>query len=355
MNPSRRIAIFPAVLGILTLLLISTGCGVKKQPAVKPLARLGWQIPWATQGQLVQALKHTTILDQYPVQVEFKGFSYGGPLNEAALAGEVDIILTADQPAATLLSRNENWTIVGRMMYNRVAIYVPPHSPIETLADLKGKTVAIPFGAAAQRDALRAMKNVGLDPQKDVKCVNLDIYEQSSIVQLGDSSNWGQIDALVGFDPTPAMFEVTGKARMLHVGKVVSLIVINNAFIAAHPDAVVAFLEAFQDAYLYFARYPDVTGQWFQKESRLEFDPQVLAVCASVEPNYRAKSKSDVSLQLAESDLAVMQEAADFIFEQGLVKKQVNMRAHVNLRFLNQAEKSWRERPDDEFQIRKTE
>ena len=34
---------------------------------------------------------------------EFTGVSYGGPLNEAAAAGQVDVVFTADQPAAALL------------------------------------------------------------------------------------------------------------------------------------------------------------------------------------------------------------------------------------------------------------
>ena len=112
--------------------------------------RIGWQIPWATQGQLTQILKHTDILEKNGLKAEFKGFNYGPPLNEAALAGEVDVIFTADQPAATLLTKNPNWVIIGRLMYNRVSLYVPPKSAITSVADLRGKTVAMPFGAAAQ-------------------------------------------------------------------------------------------------------------------------------------------------------------------------------------------------------------
>src|SRR4051812_23027680 len=76
--------------------------------------RIGWQVPWATQGQVVQALKHTNVLALNDLRADFKGFSYGGPLNEAAIAGSVDAIFTADQPAATLLAAGGRWTIVAR-------------------------------------------------------------------------------------------------------------------------------------------------------------------------------------------------------------------------------------------------
>jgi hypothetical protein len=54
--------------------------------------RLGWQIPWATQGQLVQALKHSNIPRLTGVDLAYVGFSYGGPLNSAALAGQIDVL-----------------------------------------------------------------------------------------------------------------------------------------------------------------------------------------------------------------------------------------------------------------------
>ena len=50
-------------------------------------------------------------------------------------------------------------------MYNRVSLYVPPKSPIVSVNDLKGKTVAMPFGAAAQRMVLKAEQEAGLNPK----------------------------------------------------------------------------------------------------------------------------------------------------------------------------------------------
>ena len=144
------------ILGVVAFLSINrkTPTAPAKNEEVLIPIRVGWQVPWATEGQLVQTLKHTEILKNHGLTGDFKGFDYGGPLNEAALAKQVDVIFTADQPAATLLSKNPNWKIIGRLMYNRVSLYVPPKSPIETSKDLKGKTVAMPFGAAAQRMAL---------------------------------------------------------------------------------------------------------------------------------------------------------------------------------------------------------
>ena len=299
--------------------------------------RIGWQIPWATEGQLTQILKNTDILDRYDLKGEFKGFSYGGPLNEAALAKEVDVIFTADQPAATLLHKNPNWTIIGRLMYNRVALYVPPKSPIQSVAELKNKTVAMPFGAAAQRMALKAEEEAGLNPQTDVKNINLDIYEQSDLVHDPNVIKWGSIDALAGFDPTPAIFEEKGLIRNLQVGKVVSLIVMSNEYIKEHPAAPVNFLKAFYDAYDYYRLNTSAADQWFTEESGLDITPRALAISASMEPNLSVKTKQDIRIGFIDEDYSIMQEAADFLYKQKLISEPVEMKEYVDLSYLQKA------------------
>jgi ABC-type nitrate/sulfonate/bicarbonate transport system substrate-binding protein len=297
--------------------------------------RIGWQIPWATQGQLTQILKHTDILEKNGLQGDFKGFSYGAPLNEAALAGDVDVIFTADQPAATLLAKNPNWKIIGRLMYNRVSLYVPPKSSIQTIAELKGKTVAMPFGAAAQRMALQAEKDAGLDPQKDVKNINLGIYEQSDLVKDPNAVKWDKIDAMAGFDPTPAIFEEKGLIRNLKVDKVISLIVMSDEYIKNNPEAPAKFLKSFVEAYDYYRDNVSQANEWFTTEAKLDITPKALETAASVEPNLQVKTKEEIRIDFNDADYKMMQEAADFIFDQGLVKIRVNMKDYINLDYLN--------------------
>lgn len=299
--------------------------------------RIGWQTPWSTQGQLTQILKHTDILKNHNLEADFKGFSYGGPLNEAALAGDVDVIFTADQPAATLLAKDDKWTIVGRLMYNRVSLYVPPMSPIKTVADLKGKTVAMPFGAAAQRMVLKAEQDAGLNPKTDVNNINLGIYEQSDLVRDPNAKTWGNVDAMAGFDPTPAIFEEKGLVRNLNVGKIVSVIMVSNNLIERDPASVTRFLEAFNDAYDFYRNNITQADSWFVAESGLDITPRALEIAADIEPNLKAVSKDEIRISFIEEDYKIMQEAADFIFDQGLVKKRVIMRDHMNTSFLEEA------------------
>lgn len=284
---------------------------------------IGWQIPWATEGQLVQALKHTDILKNNGLKGDFKGFSYGAPLNEAALAGAVDVVLTGDQPAITLISKDSQWKIIGRLMYNNVSLYAPPKSEINTLSDLRGKTVAMPFGAAAQRLAYLAEKDAGLDPNKDVKNINLGIYEQNDLVRDTHANKWGDIDALAGFDPTPIIFEENGLIKILKTGKVVSVILMKQNYIDKYPNAPAQLLEAFKSAYDYYRLNKSQVDNWFIEEAKLTISPSVLAKAASVEPNLFVSGKDNIRLGFNADDYKLLQEASDFLFSQGMIKKEV--------------------------------
>lgn len=296
--------------------------------------RIGWQIPWAVEGQLTQILKHTPLLSDNGLAGEYNGFTSGAPLNEAALAGDVDIIFTADQPAATLLAKNPNWVIIGRLMYNRVSLYVPPLSPISSVSDLRGKTVAMPFGAAAQRMALKAEQTAGLDPKKDVNNINLGIYEQSDLVRDPKAIKWGNIDAMAGFDPTPAIFEDKGLVKNLQVGKVVSVIMMSKKFIDDNPSAPAKFLKAFYGSYNFYRNNIDQANKWFTDESKLAITPKALEISASLEPNLNLSNK--ISIGFSEDDYKNLQDAADFIYSQKLINQPVVMKNYIDSSYVEQ-------------------
>lgn len=318
------------LVGILLLRHFKIGPFQEKTTSI----RVGWQIPWATEGQLVQAMKHVNLLQNEHLNPKFIGFSSGAPLNEAALSNKVDVILTADQPAATLLSKSSDWVIIGRLMYNRVSLYVPPNSPISTGADLKGKTVGMPFGAAAQRLAYKVEKDAGLDPNKDVKNINLDIYEQASLITDKNATKWGKIDAVAGFDPTPAFFEEKGLVKNIAVGKVVSVVVMSKSYIAKNPNSPTKFLKALRNSYIYYKSNVNQVDQWFRDESKLDVSSKALEISAGIEPNISQENGNNINLSLNDEDFQILQQAADFIYSAKFINKNVSMKDFVNLSYL---------------------
>ncbi|HEX6053587.1 MAG TPA: ABC transporter substrate-binding protein [Gemmatimonadaceae bacterium] len=316
--------------------LLLGACASTENPTATTI-RVGWQVSWATQGQIAQTLQRTNALALNGLRGEFKGFSYGAPLNEAALAGEVDVLFTADQPAAALLARDDRWKIICRLMYSRVALYVPRNSPVRTVADLRGRTIAMPFGAASQRETLKALRAAGLDPTRDTRIVHMDISEQAGVIEAGDGESWGVVDAMAGYDPTAASFEQRGLARMLHLSEVTSVVMLSTDYHERHPGAASDFVKAFIAAYQYYATHQREAGDWFLSASRLRFDPAVLDVAAAVEPNIRAVALRDIDVRLTARDVARLQEAADFNADNGMVKRRVAMRDFIDAKPLEAA------------------
>ena len=75
----RRILNFLSIELFAVLTLFSLGASAEiAYPSSVPV-RIGWQIPAATQGQVLQVLKRTHVLETHGLKPVFVPFSYGGP------------------------------------------------------------------------------------------------------------------------------------------------------------------------------------------------------------------------------------------------------------------------------------
>lgn len=314
------------------LSLFLAACGKKETattPREVPTIRIGWQVAWATQGQIAMALQKTAALDAMGLKGDFKSFTYGAPLSEAALAGQLDVAFVGDQPAVNLLSRSPDWKIVARLMDFRVAIVVPPNSPIQSVADLKGKTLGIPFGASTHRFALQWLKEAGLDPAKDLSIVNIDITEQADAVKAAAGGVWPKVDAFASWDHHIALYEKQGLARILKSGTALGVVMMAKPFFEHHPSDAAAFLVAYRNAYYYYATHQDTVDRWFAETAGGKFDVSLLKTVAAVEPNMRATMQDQIKIDIEGAQVSTLQDAADFALQQGLIKNRLNIRDSV--------------------------
>jgi hypothetical protein len=67
---------------------------------------------------------------------------------------------------------------VGWNAVNRIFVYPRAEARIENIKDLRGKTVASPFGSIAHREAFLEQQAAGVDPEKDVENQNMDISSE---------------------------------------------------------------------------------------------------------------------------------------------------------------------------------
>jgi len=278
--------------------------------------RIGWQIPAATQGQVLQVLKRTSVLEGHGLKPVFVPFSYGGPQVEAAFAGDLDVFFSGDQPAINLIARGGKWKIVARLFDDVVGIIVPPNSTIQSVEDLEGTTVASPFGSVAHRDAFMEQEAAGLDSQRDVLNKNLDILEIRRRVQAGGNGTWDGFDAAVIWEPLISRFELEGIARRITSERYVGVVSVSEEFIENHPEAVVELLVALTRAWDFFARNQDRVMQWYIDDTRLDYTPESL-VAARLDSNFAATSVNEISLDLHPDYIATLERAATWARESG--------------------------------------
>jgi sulfonate transport system substrate-binding protein len=151
-----------------------------------------------------------------PYHVKFAYFPYGPPEVAAAAAGKIDVADLGDVPPITGASHNLPFKLVAAEVppsYQQVGDYivVPKGSSVTSVAQLKGKSIAVPFGSSANGFALDAIEAAGLSPTT-VKLVNLAPAAAQTAFQSGS------VDALALWNPQVTVDTENG-ARIIGYGR----------------------------------------------------------------------------------------------------------------------------------------
>lgn len=147
-------------------------------------------------------------LNDLPYDITWSTFTSGPPQIEALNAGQIDFAITGNTPP-----------IVGGLTDTKVisaysneakgdAILIPQGSDIKSVADLKGKSVAVARGSSAHGHLILQLEKAGVDPG------DLDI----SFLHPSDSKSAfesGQVDAWAVWDPYTAIAEVGGAVPLI--------------------------------------------------------------------------------------------------------------------------------------------
>jgi ABC-type nitrate/sulfonate/bicarbonate transport system substrate-binding protein len=328
---------------ILSIILCCTGyyaCNQKIKESQLDTLRLGYPISLSTHGQITATLKKTNILKANNLFVNFNGFTYGGPLTEAAMSNQLDVIFVGDQPAMNLIAKTGQWKIVARLIYTNVGIFAAPNSKVNSIADLKGLSIASPFNSVAHRDCIIEEEKTGLNPQTDFKNVNADILEIGNMVQSG---NWSNVDAVAVWDPLTTLIRNKKLGKELISSPALVVIAVSNKFIDNHPKVVERFLASVSEAYYYFAKNIEIANQWYINTEKIRIPLNVLDDAMKIDPNIQAKSLNDIDLSLNKSDHQLLYDASNYAFANKFTIVKVNPATVIDTMLYKKA-KEWVEK-----------
>jgi len=261
-----------------------------------------------TTGQLEEKLK------ALGYKVTWTEFPAGPQLLEALNVGAVDFGHTGEAPPVFAQAAGANLLYVGYEPSSPTseAILVPNGSAITSVADLRGKRVALNKGSNVHYLLVRALEQAGLR-YSDIKPVFLPPADARAAFVAGS------VDAWVIWDPFRAAAEATANARMLQDG---TDLVANHEFYLAskpfateNPQVVAAVLAAVaEEGERINHAIPQVAAQFSQSVGI----PEPILETALKRTAFGAKP---INAEVA----AQQQNIADAFFKLGLIPKAIRI------------------------------
>ncbi|UXC38416.1 taurine ABC transporter substrate-binding protein [Cupriavidus gilardii] len=205
-------------------------------------------VPW----RHVQDAKEIERLTGY--KVSFRQFSGGGDVIRAMASGQIAIGEAGTSPIASALSQGLDVELFWILddINAAEAMVARNGTRIDSVADLKGKRVGVPFVSTTHYHTLVALEQAKVDP-KQVRIMNMRPPEVAAAWQRGD------IDATFIWDPVLARIKPTGKV-LLTSGQIAQStgkatfdgMIVSKKFARENPDFMVKFvrmLAAADDSY----------------------------------------------------------------------------------------------------------
>lgn len=140
--------------------------------------------------------------------VKWVEFQFGPPMLEALGAGAIDVGSVGDTPPIFAQAGSSRLVYAAATASTPHAVLVPTKSPIQSVAELKGKKIAFGKGSSAHNVAIKALKAVGLT-------LNDVVPTYLSPADATAAFNGGNIDAWVVWDPYFAIAQQRYGARAL--------------------------------------------------------------------------------------------------------------------------------------------
>ncbi|KAF0813845.1 Taurine-binding periplasmic protein [Andreprevotia sp. IGB-42] len=317
-------------LGVLALALVTAGLAQAETIRIA-IGTQDTTINCATGGLLIRELK---LLEKYlphdgkykdaQYDIQWKNFTSGAPLTNEMVADKLDIGSMADFPGSLNGAAFDKagkksvfiTVLSGSTQGSGNGIVVPRDSAIQSITELRGKTISVPFASTSHGMLLRALAANGIDPSKD-----LTIIAQPPEV-AGPALQAGKIDAHADFVPFAELFPYRGFARKIFDGSQANAPTFHGSLVSAdyarkYPEIVVAFLRAAIEADQLYAANPEKYSDLIEKTTGVEAEvaylfhgPQGLQTRDFTwKPEYRQAVKTSIEtlkfLKKTDADLDV--------------------------------------------------
>jgi sulfonate transport system substrate-binding protein len=248
------------------------------------------------------------------IKIKWTQFPAGPQLLEGVNVGSIDIGHSGEAPPIFAQAAGTPFVYLGSQPPYPVgeAILVPKNSAIKTVADLKGKKIALNKGANVHYLLLKALEKAGLKYQ-DVQVAFLPPSDARA------AFDGGKVDAWAIWDPYLTVAQAATEARILTDGE--GLVANREFFFAtrqfaeAHPDIIQALTSAIDRAGTWAKEKPAEVATYLARD--VGVDEKLLEVITRRQP--WGFHPIDAAV------LADQQAIADAFFQLGLIPKKIEV------------------------------
>lgn len=306
-----------AIVRMTAFLLGANGCGWSR-PSADDVLRIGYQ-----KSGTLSLLRYRGILDKSleakNLAIEWTEFPAGPPLLEALHVREIDFGHTGDTPPVFAQATGKHFAYIAASAPSPdgSAVLVPRGSEAKSIADLRGKRIAVTRGSSAHGLLLGALAASRMS-MKDIE----PVYLVPADARAAFTRN--AVDAWVIWDPYFAAVEVRGEARVLCTGEGSAS---GREFYVAHPRWVARqqqlldeLLEAIEEVGNWASRHRAEVVRLLADALRM--DPKVVDRAEQRRGRYGVQP-------LVETIWQEQQQLADRFHEAGLIPKRISVRDSV--------------------------
>lgn len=316
-----------------------TGCGAEAQRTDKAESTTSGQDGEVTVnvayfdsfvwGYYIQIAQEYGIWDEVfgedNVKVNLTGFTTGPEINEAITAGDIDIAINeGDQPFLSGVANGVDLTLLATELRQEktLILVADSDSDIQSVADLKGKNIAVPIGTYVHKSLIGVLQdnNISLD---DVQLTNM-----SAAGDAIAAINAGDVDVYIG-----TIFSLYSNIQSGDIKQIADLtgngayayLIGTNDFVSQHPDVTQKLVEVIYKATEYTSEHLDQVAGIIADGTGIDE-----AVIKELYPLL------DTDMGFTDSDLEALLSTQDFLIENDIIDEEIFdlKENHINTKFI---------------------
>lgn len=306
---------------VIALTVVATACSVQGKGSNNAnkyeglTVQIGVQGSGGLFGKAREEKWFESEFEKLGVKVEWSEFQSGPPMTEAMASNKLDFAGLGNMPVVAAQAADIPFKVISQGLEGKknVAIILPPDSQITSLADLKGKKVAVAKGSNAYNFLYRGLNEAGLK-DTDLEIIQLQPDEAQPAFESGG------VDAWATWDPYITINTLTGKAKVLIDGEQLGVLspsfyIVREGFAEKYPELVTLYLKVFNKAIAWEEENQEEALERYAAERNIPVD---------VIKGILDRSKT-INIPVSDEIVAELQQTADFQYEIQNIRKKIDV------------------------------